>query len=64
MGPEKDMGMGLVSFLDIFLGAMLPENEIQDGIKDFTGLGNKTSSVALPLTFRHLKEKYSQVWGG
>lgn len=63
VGPEKDMGVGLVSFLDIFLGAVLPENEIQDGIKDFTGLGNKNSSAALPLTFSHLKEKYSQVWG-
>lgn len=62
-GTWKRHGVGLLSFLDIFLGDMLPENEIQDGTKDFIGLGNKTSSAALPLTFSHLKEKFSQVCG-
>ena len=49
--------------LDIRLGAMLPGNEIQGGIKDLPGLGNKTLSAAFPLTFSHLKEIYNQVWG-
>lgn len=52
-----------MSFLDVFLGAVLPESEIRNGIKDFIGLGNKILSAALLLTFSHMKEKYSQVWG-
>lgn len=53
---------GAVVVVSEFIGAILPGNAFQGGIKDLPVLGSKTSSAAFPPTFRHLKEIYSQVW--